>query len=84
MPLYLDRHDGMGATAREVAEAHLRDLEVQHKYGVKYLTYWFDYKVGRAFCLAEAPSAEAASPRRPAPWRPRPSIARPTALSPRR
>jgi len=60
MPMYLDRHEIGGATAEEVAQAHLRDLEVQHKYGVRYLTYWFDYNVGRAFCLAEAPSAEAA------------------------
>src|SRR3972149_7956310 len=60
MPPYLDRHEIEGATAEDVAVAHIRDLEVQHKYGVRYLTYWFDYNVGRAFCLAEAPSAEAA------------------------
>ena len=60
MPMYLDRHEIEGATAEDVAVAHVRDLEVQHKYGVKYLTYWFDYDVGRAFCLTEAPSAQAA------------------------
>ena len=60
MPMYLDRHEIEGATAEDVALAHVRDLEVQHKHGVRYLTYWFDYNVGRAFCLAEAPSAEAA------------------------
>ena len=60
MPMYLDRHEIDGATAEDVALAHVRDLEVQHKYGARYLTYWFDYNVGRAFCLVEAPSAEAA------------------------
>jgi len=60
MPMYLDRHEIDGVTAEDVALAHVRDLEVQHKYGVRYLTYWFDYNVGRAFCLAEAPSAQAA------------------------
>src|SRR3989304_2650166 len=59
MPMYLDRHEIGGATADDVAQAHVRDLEVQHKYGARYLTYWFDFNVGRAFCLAEAPSAEA-------------------------
>jgi len=60
MPMYLDRHEIEGATAEDVAVAHVRDLEVQHKYGVRYLTYWFDFNAGRAFCLADAPSAEAA------------------------
>jgi len=60
MPMYLDRHEIDGATAEDVAQAHVRDLEVQHKYGVRYLTYWFDYNTGRAFCLTEAPSAQAA------------------------
>src|SRR3989304_5892352 len=60
MPMYLDRHEIEGATAEDVAVAHVRDLEVQHKYGVRYLTYWFDYNTGRAFCLTEAPSAQAA------------------------
>lgn len=60
MPLFMDRHDIGGATAEDVAQAHIRDLEVQDRYGVRYLTYWFDYQVGRAFCLADAPSREAA------------------------
>jgi class 3 adenylate cyclase len=60
MPMFLDRHEIDGATAEDVAHAHLRDLEVQEKFGVRYLTYWFDYNAGRAFCLAEAPNAGAA------------------------
>src|SRR3972149_2045743 len=61
MPMYLDRHEIDGATAEDVALAHVRDREVQHKYGARYLTYWFDYDVGRAFCLVEAPTAGAAA-----------------------
>lgn len=38
MPLYLDIHHKMeGLTAEEVAACHAEDLEVQDKYGVKYL-----------------------------------------------
>ena len=50
-----------GVTAKAVAEAHKKDLEVQGKYGVKYLKYWVDEKEGHIYCLAEAPSAEAAA-----------------------
>lgn len=61
MPLYLDTHMVKGVTAQAVAEAHKKDLEVQGKYGVKYLKYWVDEKEGRVYCLAEAPTAEAAA-----------------------
>ena len=30
----------MVVTAKEVAKLHVKDLEVQDKYGVKFLTYW--------------------------------------------
>ncbi|HLF99877.1 MAG TPA: nickel-binding protein [Acidimicrobiia bacterium] len=61
MPLYLDRHDAEGVTPEDVAQAHLLDLEVQAKYGVTYLTYWFDYEKQSAFCLVDAPDPETAS-----------------------
>lgn len=61
MPLYLDRHELPGATAEDVAAAHLEDLEAQEEHGVRYLSYWFDEASGSAFCLAEGPSAEAVS-----------------------
>ncbi len=62
MPLYLDVHqDVPGATAKDVAEAHQKDLETQGKYGVKYLRYWVDEGEGKVFCLVEAPSKEAAA-----------------------
>jgi Protein of unknown function (DUF4242) len=61
MPLYMDIHHKVeGLTAQAVAQAHARDLEVQDKYGVKYLRYWYDEGTGKVFCLCEAPSKEAA------------------------
>lgn len=59
MPLYMDRHELAGATAADAAAAHLQDLEVQDRFGVRYLTYWFDYDRQRAFCLADGPDREA-------------------------
>jgi hypothetical protein len=61
MPLYMDIHRGVeGLTAEAVAGAHQKDLEVQKKHGVKYLSYWFNEDDGTVFCLSEAPSKEAA------------------------
>jgi hypothetical protein len=57
----MDIHKGIeGLTAAAVADAHEKDLEVQGKYGVKYLKYWYDEGTGTVFCLCEAPSKEAA------------------------
>jgi len=62
MPLYLDVHHKIdGLTGPAVADAHEQDLRVQHKYGVKYLRYWYDEGTGKVFCLVEAPSKEAAA-----------------------
>jgi hypothetical protein len=47
----MDRHDVWETTAADVAAAHRRDLEVQDRYGVKFLTYWFDESRGTIFCL---------------------------------
>jgi hypothetical protein len=61
MPLFMDIHNHVpGLTAKAVAQAHKKDLEVQKKHGVKYLRYWFDETSGKAFCLAAAPNKEAA------------------------
>jgi class 3 adenylate cyclase len=59
MPLYMDRHEFVDLTAEEAAEAHLRDLEVQDDFEVRFVTYWFDYERQTAFCLATAPDKEA-------------------------
>src|SRR6266498_5057435 len=42
MPVYMDRHYIEGATRHAVADAHQKDLALQDKYHVKFLTYWFD------------------------------------------
>lgn len=60
MPIFMDRHDLAGTSADDVAQAHRKDLGVQDKYGVKFLTYWFDQRRGTAFCLMDAPDAETA------------------------
>jgi hypothetical protein len=59
MPLYMDRHDLPDATAADIAEAHLRDREVQERFGVRFVTYWFEEEAGSAFCLVEGPDKEA-------------------------
>jgi class 3 adenylate cyclase len=59
MPLFLDRHDLSGATPDAIAAAHTQDVDIQGRYGVEYLTYWFDYDRQRAFCLASGPDRDA-------------------------
>jgi class 3 adenylate cyclase len=58
MPVYMDRHYIEGATRHAVADAHQKDLALQDKYHVKFLTYWFDEMRCTAFCLIEAPNRE--------------------------
>lgn len=60
MPFYMDIHEVHGASPEDVAKAHLADLKIQDKYGVKYGKYWFNQECGKIFCLCEAPNAEAA------------------------
>lgn len=62
MPLFMDMHKKApeGTKAADVASAHMADLKTQEKYGVKYISYWFDEKDGKIFCLVEAPNAETA------------------------
>ncbi len=61
MALYMDLHRAPdGLQARELADAHAQDLQTQEKYGVKYLTYWFNEVAGQIFCLVDAPSVNAA------------------------
>src|SRR5262249_40162327 len=55
MPIFMDRHDMRDMTAEAIAAAHRKDLEVQGKYGVKYMTDWFDQDRGTGFCLVDAP-----------------------------
>lgn len=58
MPLFMDRHDVAGATAHDVADAHVSDLEKSAKHSVQFLSYWFDADSGGVFCFANAPARE--------------------------
>lgn len=55
MPIFLDRHDMVEQTAEETAQLHVKDLAIQDKYGVKFLTYWYDAERRTTFCLVDAP-----------------------------
>jgi hypothetical protein len=60
MPLFMDVHKSIpGLTVEAVKGAHAKDLEIQKKYGVEYLKYWYDESSGRVFCLAKGPNKEA-------------------------
>ena len=62
MPLYLDVHNVEGGvSAKDVADAHMKDLKEQTVHGVNYKRYWVDEKAGKIFCLVEAPDAETAT-----------------------
>ena len=58
MPIFMDRHFIEGASRRSIADAHEKDLRLQSKFGVKFLTYWFDEERSTAFCLVDAPDKE--------------------------
>ncbi|MEO5600178.1 MAG: DUF4242 domain-containing protein [Cyclobacteriaceae bacterium] len=59
--LFLDMHKlGPGkVNAKDVADAHDKDLAVQGKYGVSFINYWVDEKEGVIMCLSEAPDSSA-------------------------
>jgi class 3 adenylate cyclase len=59
VPFFMDRHEFSGLTAVDAADMHRKDMELQDKYSVRLLTYWFDYDRQTAFCLATAPTADA-------------------------
>ena len=55
----MDRHEFSGLTATDAADMHRKDMEIQDRYGVQLITYWFDYDRQTAFCLAKADTGEA-------------------------
>ena len=61
MPMYMDIHEIQGATAADVAKAHIADVKTQGKYGVEYHKYWINESTGKIFCLCTAPNPEAAA-----------------------
>ena len=52
-------HKVEGLTAEAVTAAHRADLEVQARFGVRFVRYWYDEKSGKVFCLSEAPNRDA-------------------------
>ena len=55
----MDRHEFSGLTAMDAANMHRADMEIQDRFGVQLITYWFDYDRQTAFCLAKAASGDA-------------------------
>jgi AraC-like DNA-binding protein len=58
MPIYMDIHIVPGVKAKDVAEAHSKDLFIQEHHNCKCMTYWVDEKRENIFCLIEAPEKE--------------------------
>jgi AraC-like DNA-binding protein len=59
MPIFMDLHEVPGVTAKDAAEAHLLDVEVQDEYNCNVMTVWLDILRGEGFCLIEAPDKKA-------------------------
>src|SRR3972149_5389383 len=60
MAKFIDVHSGfVGVTARQLEEAHGRDLAIEAEEGVHFERAWLDPEAGKGFCLATGPSKEA-------------------------
>jgi AraC-like DNA-binding protein len=59
MPLYMDVHIVPGIKAKDVAEAHRKDMLMQEEHACKCMTYWIDEERENVFCLIEAPDKDA-------------------------
>jgi AraC-like DNA-binding protein len=59
MPIYMDVHIVPGVKAKDVAEAHSKDLLHQVEHKCKCMTYWIDEARENIFCLIEAPDKRA-------------------------
>ncbi len=59
MPIFMDFHDlPEGVSPKHVAEMHQADLDIEHKYNCRGLTYWCDEIRQTAFCLIDAPDRQ--------------------------
>lgn len=58
MPLFMDFHKMENISIEAVKTAHLADIEVQEKYGVRYHQFWVNVEAGTVFCLTEGPDKE--------------------------
>jgi len=62
MPLYMDIHTvDPSTTWEDVAQAHIKDIEIQGNHDVDYKKYWFNRDCGKLFCLVEAPDEASAN-----------------------
>ena len=60
MAQFMDVHSGfVGVTARQLQEAHERDLAIEGEEGVHFERAWLDPIEGKVFCLSSGPSREA-------------------------
>ena len=60
MARFMDVHSGfVGVTGAQLAEAHDRDLAIEHDEGIHFEHAWLDPEAGKVFCLATGPSKEA-------------------------
>jgi len=60
MAKFMDVHSGfVGVTAKQLEEAHGRDLAIEADEGVHFERAWLDPVLGKVFCLASGPSKEA-------------------------
>lgn len=55
----MDLHIVPGVNAKDVAEAHSRDVYLEKDHSCSCLTYWIDEIRGHVFCLIDAPNQEA-------------------------
>jgi AraC-like DNA-binding protein len=58
MPLFMDFHKIDNVTIEAVKSAHIADLSIQERYGVRYIQFWVNEDAGTVFCLTEGPDKE--------------------------
>lgn len=54
----MDFHHIENVTVEDVKRAHMADVAIQDKYGVRYLQFWVNQEAGAVFCLIEGPDPE--------------------------
>ncbi|MBC2838771.1 nickel-binding protein [Robiginitalea sp. SC105] len=60
MPLYMDLHHiDPDLTQEDLDSAHLKDIEVQDKYGLEHKKYYVNFEAKTVFCLISAPDKQA-------------------------
>lgn len=61
MPLYMDIHtvDTEDFSVEDVVTAHMQDLAIQDRFGVKQIKYWVNVDAKTIFCLMKGPNKDA-------------------------